>query len=93
MKDRSISGGWHRLLRVVIDHGALGVITLVLITALACVVAGVTPPVIYALVALVGSCTALIAVTSVLLTKTDRTCGPNQSSEEPSTGPRPGADG
>ncbi|HEV8555744.1 MAG TPA: hypothetical protein VGR06_05020 [Actinophytocola sp.] len=67
MQDRSTSGGWQRLLRIVVDRGALGVITLALIVTLACVVSGVSPPVIYALVALVASFTLLIAVAAVFL--------------------------
>lgn len=61
MEDRSILNGWQRLLRTATDRGAIGVVALVLITALACVVTGAAAPVIYALVAFVVACTVLIA--------------------------------
>lgn len=69
MQNRSTTRRWQQLLATVVSHGALGVVGLVLLVALACVVTGVSAAMVYALVALVLACTILIAVTALLLSK------------------------
>lgn len=67
VQDKSTGDPWRRLVQVITDRGALGVIAMVLGVTLACVVTGVGPTAIYALVALVVAFTVLIAVTVLLL--------------------------
>lgn len=69
MQNRSTARWWQQLHAMVVSHGALGVVGLVLLVALACVVTGVGAAMVYALVALVLACTILIAVTALLLSK------------------------
>jgi hypothetical protein len=73
MKHRSVLDGWQQLVRATAARGTVGVIVLALVTALACVIMGVSASVIYALVALLGATTALIGVTALLLTRVGRT--------------------
>lgn len=80
-------GRWLRLLRVVVDHGSLGVIALVLLVPLACVLSGADAALVYALVALVVACTIMIAVAAIMIRRGNVDASGPRTTESPGEQP------
>jgi hypothetical protein len=72
VKDKPPGQRWQALFGAVVAHGPTGVIALALIVVLACVITGVSAPVIYAIVVLIAMMIALIVVADIVLRRTHR---------------------